>query len=268
LPVSPATPPVPWKAVALPVEHGGWGFLVEPVILGLALAPSGAGWCIGSAAVAAFLARHPLRLVLMDRRKGARYPRTVLAERFVLLYAAVALALVVLAVLLARATFWPAIALGIPPALVALAYDMRGRSREALPEAAGAVALGASVTAIALAGGGAVGPAFGAWGLLALRGVTAILYVRSRLRLDRELPAGITQTLVGHVAAIAGAAILARVEWGPWLGVLALVLLLLRAAHGLSPRRPRLRPQALGLREMGWGLVTLVLLAVGYRRGL
>jgi hypothetical protein len=258
---------VPWKAVALPVEHGGWGFLVEPVILGLALAPSGAGWCIGGAAVAAFLARHPLRLVLMDRRKGARYPRTALAERFVLLYAAVALALVVLALVLARAPFWPAVALGIPPALVALVYDVRGRSREAVPEAAGGVALGASVTAIALAGGGAVGPALGAWGLLALRGVTAILYVRARLRLDRELPAGIAQTLVSHVAAIAGAALLALAGWGPWLGVLALVLLLFRAAHGLSSRRPRLRPQALGFREMGWGLVTLVLLVVGFRLG-
>jgi len=266
--VTPPSPSsVPWKAVALPVEHGGWGFLVEPIILGLVLAPSAAGVCIGGAAVAAFLARHPLRLVLMDRRKGARHPRTALAERFVLFYGAVALALVALAFPLARAPFWPALALGVPPALVALAYDLRGRSREALPEATGGVALGASVAAIALAGGVAVAPAFGAWALLALRGVTAILYVRARLRLDRELPAGIPLTLASHIAAIAAAVLLAAAGWGPWLGVLALALLLLRAAHGLSSRRPRLRPQALGFREMGWGLVTLVLLAVGYRLG-
>ena len=267
--MSPAasSPPVPWKAVALPVEHGGWGFLVEPVVLGLVLAPSAAGFCLGGAVVAAFLVRHPLRLVLMDRRKGVRYPRTGLAERFVLFYGAVALALAALALLLARAPFWPAVALGIPPALVALTYDLRGRSREALPEAAGGVALGASVSAIALAGGVAAGPAFGAWALLALRGVTAILYVRARLRLDRGLPAGLTLTLASHVAAIVGAALLAVAGWGPGLGVLALALLLFRAAHGLSSHRPRLRPQALGFREMGWGLVTLALLAVGYRLG-
>jgi hypothetical protein len=258
-------PPVPWKTVALPVEHGGWGFLIEPVVLGLFLAPTSAGFCLAGAAVAAFLVRHPLRLVLLDRRKRARYPRTALAERFVLLYGAVALTLVALAAPLARAPFWPAIALGAPPAVVALLYDLRGRSREALPEAAGGVALGASASAIALAGGVAAGPAIGAWALLALRGVTAILYVRARLRLDRGLPAGVPLALGSHGAAIAGASGLALAGWGPRLGVLALVLTLLRAAHGLSSRRPRLRPKALGFQELGWGLVALVLFAVGYR---
>jgi hypothetical protein len=256
---------VPWRTVALPVEHGGWGFLVEPVVLGLVLAPSAAGFCLAGAAVAAFLVRHPLRLVLLDWRKRARYPRTALAERFVLLYGATALSLVTLAAALARAPFWPAIALGAPPAVVALLYDLRGRSREALPEAAGGVALGASASAIALAGGLPAGPAFGAWALLALRGVTAILFVRARLRLDRGLPAGIPQALGSHGAAVAGSIGLARAGWGPWLGVLALVLMLLRAAHGLSPRRPSLRPQALGFRELGWALVALALFAVGYR---
>ena len=259
------SPPVPWKTVALPVEHGGWGFLVEPVVLGLVLAPSAAGFCLAGAAVAAFLVRHPLRLVLLDRRKRARYPRTALAERFVLLYGALALALVALAAVLARSPFWLAIVLGAPLAMVALLYDLRGRSREALPETAGGVALGASAAAIALAGGVPAGPAFGAWALLALRGVTAILYVRARLRLDRGLPAGIPLALTTHAAGIAGAVGLAAVGWGPWLGVLALFLMLVRAAHGLSSRRPPLRPKALGFRELGWALVTLVLLAVGYR---
>jgi small-conductance mechanosensitive channel len=134
-----------------------------------------------------------------------------------------------------------------------------------LPEAAGAVALGASVSAISLAGGLPWGVAYGAWGLLALRAVPAVLFVRSRLRLDRGLPAGIPLALGSHVLAVGAGAGLALVGWGPWLGVLALALLLGRAALGLSPRRASLRPKQLGFRELGWGLVTLVLLAVGYR---
>ncbi len=61
---------VPWKTVALPAEHGGGSFLAEPAILGLALAPSAAGACLALAALAGFLARHPLRLALIDRRKA------------------------------------------------------------------------------------------------------------------------------------------------------------------------------------------------------
>jgi hypothetical protein len=254
--------------VALPVEHGGWGFLLEPVALGLILAPTSAGVCLGLAALAAFLIRHPLKLVLMDRRRGAWHPRTGLAVRFALGYAVLALVLVSAAWLLSPASFWPAIVLGAPAALVALGYDARGRSRDALPEAAGAVALGASVTAIALAGGLAREVAYGAWALLALRGVPAVLFVRSRLRLDRGLPAGIPVTLGCHALAVAGGWGLAHFGWGPWLAALALLLLLARAAYGLSRLRPELRPKQLGFRELGWGLVTLLLLAAGYRLGL
>jgi hypothetical protein len=257
--------PVSFRSVVVPVEHGGWGFLVEPLVLGLVLAPSVAGLCLAGAAVAAFLIRHPLRLALMDRRKGVRYPRTALAEGVAMGYAVLALAFALAAVLVAQAPFWPAVVLAAPPALVALGYDARGRSREALPEAAGAVALGGSASAIALAGGLAAGPAFGAWALLALRGTTAVLYVRARLRLDRGRPSGTGTVLWSHVAAVVAAGALAAAGWGPGLGLLALLLLLLRAVHGLSSRRPRLRPQALGFREMAWGLATLVLLAAGYR---
>lgn len=34
------------KSIALPVEHGGWLFVLEPVLLGLLVVPSagGGGW--------------------------------------------------------------------------------------------------------------------------------------------------------------------------------------------------------------------------------
>ncbi len=237
---------VPWRAVALPAEHGGWGFLTEPVVLGLVLAPSAAGLCLALAALAAFLARHPLRLWLIDRRKGVRYPRTALAERVFVAYAASALALAVAAFALASASFWLPLAVAAPIGLLAVAFDARGRSREALPEAAGAVALGGSATAIALAG---------------------VLYVRARIRLDRGLPAGPRAVHAGHGAALLAAAGLAAAGWAPWLSALVFLVLLLRSAWGLSSLRRPVRPQVLGFQELGYGLLTLLLLAVGYRLG-
>jgi len=259
---------VPWRAVALPAEHGGWGFLVEPVVLGLVLAPSGAGVCLALAAFAGFLARHPLRLWLLDRRKHARYPRTALAERFFTGYAVLALLLLTAGFTLARAPFWPALAVAAPIGLVALAFDVLGRSREALPEGAGAVALGASATAIALAGGTPAGLAWGAWALLALRAVTSVLYVRARIRLDRGLAAGPRAVLAGHAVALAAATGLAGAGWAPWLAPAVFFVLLSRAAWGLSSWRRPVRPRALGFQELGYGILTLALLAVGYRVGL
>ena len=157
-PAAPEPPPcVPWRSVALPVEHGGWGFLVEPIVLGLAIAPSLSGLALALGAAAGFLVRHPLRLVLMDRRKGARYPRTALAERFVLGYAAAAAVLLAAGFALARQPFWPGLAAAAPFGLAALWFDAAGRSREAAPEALGAAALSASAVVIAFAGGAPAG---------------------------------------------------------------------------------------------------------------
>lgn len=262
-PERPAT--VPWRAVALPAEHGGWGFLVEPLVLGLVLAPSAAGACLALAAAAGFLARHPLRLWLLDSRKHVRYPRTALAERVFAGYALVALLLLAAGFALAPAPFWPALVVAAPIGLVALGFDAAGRSRQALPEAAGALALGASATAIALAGGAPAGLAWGAWALLALRAVTSVLYVRARIRLDRGLPTGPRAVHAGHAVALAAAVFLARAGWAPWLAAGVFFVLLARSGWGLSPWRRPIRPQALGFQELGYGMLTLALLAFGYR---
>lgn len=258
---------VPWRAIAVPAEHGGWGLLGEPVVLGLALAPSVSGACLALAAVLAFLARHPLRLVLMDRRRGARYPRTALAARFFLAFAGAAALALALAFATAQRPFVAALAVAAPFALVALGYDALGRGREALAEAAGAVALSAMAAAIALAGGQPAAVAFAAAGLLALRALTSVLYVRARIRLDRGLPAGPARVLALHAAALLAAALLARAGAAPWLGAAAFSLLLVRAALGLRAGRAPIRPQRLGFQELAHGLLTLALLVAGYRAG-
>jgi YwiC-like protein len=254
-------------AVALPAEHGGWSFLAEPAILGLAVAPSAAGACLALAALAAFLARQPLKLVLTDRRRGARYPRTALARRVFVACAGLAFLLVATAVFFASTPLWPPLVAAAPIGLLAVAFDALGRSREALAETAGAVAFGASATAIALAGGAALGGAWGVWALLALRAVTSVLYVRARLRLDRGRQAGARAVHVAHAAALAVACGLAAAGIAPWLAPALFFVLLARAGWGLSPARGRVRPQALGWQEVGYGAVTVALLAVGYRAG-
>lgn len=257
-------PSVPWKAVALPVEHGGWGLVAGPVLLGLVLAPSLAGLALAVGVLFAFLARHPFRLVLLDRRRSARYPRTVLAERLLAGYLGLGLGSLLLALALSRA-FWPALALAAPPGLLALLYDARGRSREAVAEIAGAAALCGSAAAIALAGGAPAGPAFGASALVAMQAAGSILYVRARIRQDRGLAAGTRGALLSHAAALAGAAVVFRAGWGPLAALPAFAILLGRAAWGLSSRRRVVRPQSLGYQELGFGLLTLLLLALGYR---
>jgi hypothetical protein len=92
---------VGWRAVAMPSEHGGWGLTLEPVLLGLVVAWSGAGVALGVAAFAAFLVRTPLKLVAVDLRRGRWLDRSRLALRIAIVELIVLGSTVALAVALA-----------------------------------------------------------------------------------------------------------------------------------------------------------------------
>lgn len=255
---------VSMRSVALPVEHGGWGMLGEPLLAGLLLAPTVAGGGLAVAAVGAFLARHPLKLVLSDVRRDARYPRTVLAVRVAALYSALALAGLVVAAWHAPAATWIPLLLATPLGAVQLWYDARLQGRQLAPEILGGVALGGTASALLLAGGWPLESALALWVLLAAKAVAAVLYVRARLRRDRGQPASRGPALGAHATALAGAAALAAAGWAPALGVAAFAILFARAAHGLSSGHRVVRPQVVGFAELGFGLLTTALLVAGY----
>ncbi|HEX4980427.1 MAG TPA: YwiC-like family protein, partial [Ilumatobacteraceae bacterium] len=70
-----------WRTVGVPSEHGGWGLTLEPVLLGLIVAPSLAGALLGAAALLAFLVRTPLKLAAVDARRGRWLERSRLATK-------------------------------------------------------------------------------------------------------------------------------------------------------------------------------------------
>jgi hypothetical protein len=264
----PETAPAPrWAAVALPAEHGGWGLLLEPIAVGLAIAPSLPGLGLALAALFVFLGRLPVRLALQDGLRGASYPRTRLARGLAVAYGLAAAAAGIPSLLHAPPSAGLALLAAAPLGLVQLRFDLRNRGRDLLPELLGAVALSASTPIVALAGTAPAAIAWSAGALVAVRAVSAILYVRARLRRARGVPANRGPALLSHAVAFALAGGLAGSQLGPWLGVVAFALLAGRAAHGLGPAPP-VRPQAVGAQEVVWGVFTVVLLAIGYRAGL
>lgn len=250
------------KTVALPIEHGAWGFWFEPALLGLLLAPSAAGVALALAALAALLLQTPLSIALTDLRRGRRYPRTALAWRFAAGYGAALAACAATAWWLAPdAWFLLPVALAAPLALVQLWFDAHQRAREHLPETCGALAMGSLVAAIALVAGMGLGPALLLWLLLALRAAPAIAYVRARLRLERAQPAEVAPVVWAHLAAATVAlAVGTFTAFGPLLAV-PYGLLALRAALGVSRWRRPVSAKVIGFRELGYGVLTVVLVA-------
>lgn len=250
------------RTVALPVEHGAWGFLLEPALLGLLVAWSGAGVALVVAALAALLLQTPLSLAVSDLRRGRRYPRTRLAGRVGLLYALVLVGALVAAIAGAGtpAILVPAL-LAVPLALTHLWFDAYGRARELLPETAGALAMNALAACIAVAAGWGLLPALGLWALLAARTVPTIVYVRTRLRLERGWEVATSWVWATHLAAVVGVAI--AVVWAGlvWFALAPFAVLTVRAALGVSRARVSVPAKVIGFRELGFGVVTTVVLA-------
>ncbi|MBX3066363.1 MAG: YwiC-like family protein [Anaerolineae bacterium] len=260
------------KSVALPTEHGGWGFLLEPIVLGLLLAASIQGLLFSVAVLGAFLLHQPFKMVLKDRQKQRYLERTKWAYLFLLLYGA--LTVIPLVLLLPRADpkFWLPIAIAFPLLIVQLHFDLHNHSRTLIAELAGAVALGSSATVICLFSGWSLSSALLLWLIMTARSIPSILYVRARLRLERQhsnqlrsnirantLAAGAT-----HVIVLLSFVVLVHYELIPILSLLAMILLTARTLIGLSGFRKCRRAAAIGVMEMGYGLLMVLLTAIGF----
>jgi hypothetical protein len=248
------------RAVALPTEHGGWGLTGEPVLLGLLVAPTWAGACLGLAALIGFVARTPLRVILVDRRRNRWLDRTTLATKVLAVEVVVALGLVVTAVLTARSPFWWPIAAAAPLVGVELWFDARSRSRRLAPELAGTVGVTAVAAAIVLAGGEPDATALAAWLVLSGRAVTAIPHIRAQVQRLHGRTAPIGPVVAADVAAVsfAGASVVVEPAVLPGaVAVGALVALGWATAGSTAP------PKVLGLRQTFLGLAVVIATAAG-----
>jgi hypothetical protein len=255
---------IPIRNLALPVEHGGWGLVFEPLLVGMIVAPSKAGAGLALAMVSLFLARHPLKIALSDIQRGTRYPRTKLALRIAAFYCMAAVTGLLLAFGLTVHSFWHPLLLAIPLALIQLYYDARLRSRELTAEVAGTLAAATGAPMIAAAAGWHSGAWLPLLILVASRVLTAMLYVRARLRLERGDRPGTGWVIVIHLFAVIAATGMALQKLAPGLAMAATFLLLVRAAMGLSKSRRPAKPRDIGMAEFAYGAAFVACVSAGY----
>lgn len=251
-----------WRSVALPAEHGSWGLVGEPVLLGLLVALSPAAFLVALGSFAGFLAHRPLKTAYNDRRRGRRYPRTALAELFAAGLSVVAVACFAGAVALAGPGLLRPLVLALPLAVAFLLYDLRpGRTWQA--ELAAPAAFASSVAAMALASGWGLIPALALWAAMSARSLPTVLYVRERVRLERSgaVRGAVAFAAVGgHALALGAVLMLVDAALLPRLAGVAFVLLTLRTLHGLSPIRAGSTARSVGFQEIAWGGVTVLLI--------
>ena len=250
-----------WRAVALPSEHGGWGLTLEPVLLGLLVAPSWAGLALGAAGLLAFLVRTPLKLVLVDRWRQRWLPRSRAAVVVAGIELVVLLALSVAAGVASGWRWLVPVAAAVPLVAVELWFDMRSRGRRLVPELAGAIGIGSVAAAIAVAGGEPARLAIGLWLVIAARAVASIPFVR--VQIDR-LRHGHGDRRASDLAQLAGVAIaVGAVAVDDRMVAGAVAVAVLAAGQLWWVRRPPIPAKRLGVRQLLLGLAVVVAAGVG-----
>lgn len=257
----PTAPKVSIRSIALPTEHGGWGFTLEPILLGLLVAPSAAAWEISVAALGIFLARRPVKILSTDLVRGRWLQRSKIALVFAVIYGGFALAGAIGAVFTAEGPFWIPVLVALPFALLALRADAHSKNRALIAELSGSIAMAATVAAMAIAGGWELAPAFGLWLVLAARDVAAISLVRGQVRRVHSKPADSESIYIVQGASIIVVAIAATAGIVPWLGVVAIGVVGLVAVVSLN--RDPVPAKVIGWTQMGVGLAVVLITAAG-----
>lgn len=251
-----------WRSVAVPTEHGGWGLTLEPGLLGLLVAPSLTAVWLALAAIVAFTARTPLKIVAVDLHRNRVLERTRLAAKIGLAELAVLAVLVTLAVDAAAHSFWWPLAVAAPMIAVQASYEIRSRGRRLMPEVAGSVGICAVAAMAVAADGGSTALALGVWLVLAGRAITSVPWVRGQIvRIHGRRPDYRALASTDAAAVCCG---VTAVIIEPTLLPGALALPAVIAIQRLAARGEPVRPAIQGVIQMcmGFGVVAATALGV------
>ena len=255
------------RQIALPSEHGAWGFLLEPLVVSLAIGYSTAGLFLAIMTIGSFLARQPLKVLIIDRLGQKNNERAAAAFKFLVIFGSIAAAGLAASVYLAGIGPLAPFAVILPLAAVQIYFDGSRKSRGLLPELMGAISISSSAAAILLAGGSTHIEAAAIWMIMIARLIPSIIYVRNRLRLEKGKHHSMTITIAVHAAAIITVSVFAYNGLASLLVVGVMCFLLYRAAIGLSPYRRKMKAMQIGVREVIYGVMTVAAIVIGHYTG-
>jgi hypothetical protein len=256
---SPATAAFSSGSVFLPKEHGSWSLALEPLALGLLVAPSQAGGALALAALAGFFARRPFKALFSPataRRRGVRIAVVIFSS-------AAGIALAIALALGGLTPLWPLL-LAAPLGALFAWFDAQNGSRAAAAEVAGSAAFAIVPVVLATLAGWSAWPALALGALALTRSVPTVLTVRCSLRRSKGEAVGFTLPVFVAAAASALISLLAALQLVPaWAGLPGWILFG-RTLWFACSFRPVWPARRVGMFEAILGLIYISAIAIAY----
>lgn len=256
------------RGIALPNEHGSWGFLFEPLVAAVAVAPSVAAAWIVLLVVGAFLTRQPLKILLSDLLAKRNLPQTTVALKFAALYGTISCFGLAGSLVFVKLEHFIPFGLVIPFAIYQVYCDVSRRSRQLVPEILGPITISSSAAVIALASDWTLGAAIALWAIFVARFIPSIFYVRSRLKLDKGKDFSMITVIIVNFIAFGVIWIFSEYNLASRLTLAMFFVLLGRAFLGLSRYRQKMKAIKIGIWEVIYGLLVVLSIIFGHYLGI
>lgn len=243
--------------IILPKEHGSWSLALEPVALGLLVAPSPAGAALASAVTAGFFLRRPLKLLFREQDLERR--KTACLCSFAL--TGIALAGLLLA---AKNGGWEKLWPLLPAALAGLVFvwaDSRNEARAAAAEIAGAVTFGILPAAFASIAGWNAPASLALTAMALTRSVPTVLTVRARLRMAKGQPVALSPAIISALIGVGLMVWLAAQHLAPWLTMFFAIVFAVRTFLLLGWHQ-QITARQIGITEAALGGLMVVMLVL------
>lgn len=230
-----------------------------PAWLGLIVKPSTPGALLVLTALALLMARQPLKMAVKDLSQRKRYPRTSWALGFAVMFLGLAFALVAVALSISAIPFTTPLAAMLVLASGQFAFDVRGKGRTLLSEVIGVLSASLFAPIVALSGGMEAPRAYLLGSVVAMHSVLAVVYVGVRIDLSHQRPASLASVGLAALAAMSFGWALVWSDWTSWPVAAAFTILAVRAVWGVSKFRSNPKAQVIGVQEVCYALMLLVL---------
>ncbi len=246
------------KMIALPREHGAWGFTIEPLLLGLLVVWSVPNALLALATFLTFLAHQPVKIFFSSykaKRKSALLfiigygSAGVFAFYFYLTRVSLQAGLPVYG------------ALGMM--FFYLILDLLHWNKRIYIEIIAPAAIGLMTMSMALSAGWGTAESLALWLLLLTRSIPTAFYVHARLQSIKRQPSGKKSALTVHILSVLLAAFLISEHLLPVLALFGVLNLLLRAVYGLFLQKAG-TVRRLGIMEFVYGLQLVFFTVIGY----
>jgi hypothetical protein len=173
--------------VAMPAEHGGWSFLVEPIALGILVAPRLISLVIAGFYLSAFFLYQPLRPLWADISKARVTPRGHTALYAVMFFGGVALVCLVVMLMTEWRVIIPLMIFAVLGATQFI-WSARAGQRTLLREFIAAAAVATSVMAMAVAANTSYVFVGLLWLIMLSRAASTLFHIRQFLYFQRGKP--------------------------------------------------------------------------------